>query len=284
MMSLIADFLMVIVVSASILYAINKKPENKAIATDDNEDNDDDDDNSKKEEEKEFISEWISAIKEIIEYGNTINRSTGGILSELYSHKNPKVLDLIKLYPDKISWSEITCNREPWAIKLLTDNIDNIYWDRLCGLGDEFSIKLIINNKEKIRWKDLCRNKNPKVIPLLKERIKYENNHNINRTNSSYYDSSNKIDWLALQQNPNAKELIMNRINDEFSGMIEFGPLYIQVNNILPILLETIKNKDIESVKIFKKLIIRNISNNSNGSNGISIDWGIILNTLFNDE
>ena len=284
MMSLIADFLMVIIVSATILYAINKKPENKAIATDDNEDNDDDDDNSKKEEEKEFISEWISAIKEIIEYGNTINRSTGGILSELYSHKNPKVLDLIKLYPDKISWSEITCNREPWAIKLLTDNIDNIYWDRLCGLGDEFSIKLIINNKEKIRWKDLCRNKNPKVIPLLKERIKYENNHNINRTISSYYDSSDKIDWLALQQNPNAKELIMNRINDEFSGMIEFGPLYIQVNNILPILLETIKNKDIESVKIFKKLIIRNISNNSNGSNGISIDWGIILNTLFNDE
>ena len=282
MMSLIADFLMVIVVSASILYAINKKPENKAIATtDDNEDNDDDDDNSKKEEEKEFISEWISAIKEIIEYGNKINRPTGGILRELYSHKNPKVLDLIKLYPDNISWSEITCNREPWAIKLLTDNIDKIYWDRLCGLGDEFSINLIINNKEKIRWKDLCRNKNPKVIPLLKERIEYENNHNINRTISSYYDSSDKIDWLALQQNPNAKELIMNRINDEFSGMIEFGPLYIQVNNILPILLETIKNKDIESVKIFKNLIIRNISNNSNG---ISFDWSTILNTLFNDE
>lgn len=50
MMSLIADFIMVIVVSATILYAINKKPVNKAIATDDNEDNDDDDDNSKKEE------------------------------------------------------------------------------------------------------------------------------------------------------------------------------------------------------------------------------------------
>ena len=149
----------------------------------------------------------------------------------------------------------------------------------LCGLGDEFSINLIINNKEKIRWKDLCRNKNPKVIPLLKERIKYENNHNINRTISSYYDSSDKIDWLALQQNPNAKELIMNRINDEFSGIIEFG-LYIKVNNILPILLESIKNKDIESVKIFKKLIIRDISNSSNG---ISFDWRTILNTLFND-
>jgi hypothetical protein len=280
MMSLIADLLMIIVVSASILYAINKKPENKAIDTDGNKDHDDDDD-TEKEEENEFISEWISAIKEIIEYGNKINRRTGCIIGKLCSHKNPKVLDLIKVYPDKISWSSITYNREPWAIKLLTDNIDKIYWDRLCGLGDEFSINLIINNKEKIIWKDLCRNKNPKVIPLLKERIEYENNHNINRTNTSYYDSSNKIDWNALQQNPNAKELIMNRINDEFSGRIEFGPLYIQVNNILPILLETIKNKDIESVKIFKKLIIRDISNNSNG---ISFDWSTILNTLFNDE
>ena len=280
MMSLIADLLMIIVVSASILYAINKKPENKAIATDDNEDNDDDND-TEKEEENEFISEWISVIKEIIEYGNKINRPTGGIIGKLCSHKNPKVLDLIKLYPDKIDWCEITYNREPWAIKLLTDNINKINWDVLCRLGDEFSINLITNNKEKIKWGALCGNKNPKVISLLKERIEYENNHNINRTNSSYYDSSNKIDWLALQQNPNAKELIMNRINDEFSGMIEFGSLYIQVNNILPIFLESIKNKDIESVKIFKKLIIRDISNNSNG---ISFGWSTILNTLFNDE
>jgi hypothetical protein len=117
---------------------------------------------------------------------------------------------------------------------------------------------------------------------LLKERIEYENNHNINRTNSSYNDNSNKIDWNALQHNPNSKELIMNRINDEFSGKIEFGGLYIRVNNILPILLETIKNKDTESVKIFKKLIIRDITRNSDS---ISLNWwSTILNTLFNDE
>ena len=61
MMSLIADFLMVIVVSASILYAINKKPENKAIATDDNEDNDD----SEKEEEREFKLNKILSKKRI---------------------------------------------------------------------------------------------------------------------------------------------------------------------------------------------------------------------------
>lgn len=280
MMSLIIDFLMIIVVSASILYAINKKPENKAIATDDNEDNDADDD-TKREEENEFISEWISAIKEIIEYGNKINRPNNKFMTLLCYHKNPKVLDLIKVYPpDKINWSAITYNREPWAIKLLTDNINKINWDDLCACEDEFSINLLIDNKDKIRWEVLCRNKNPKVIPLLKERIEYENNHNINRTNLSYHNDKNKIDWIVLQKNPNAKELIMNRINDEISGKIENG-LHIQVNNILPILLETIKNKDIESVKIFKKLIMRNISINTN--NNINIDWSTILNTLFND-
>lgn len=274
MMSLIIDFLMIIVVSASILYAINKKPENKAIATDD------DNDDNEKEEKNEFISEWISAIKEIVEvHGNKVNRGDG-VLGKLCSHKNPKVLDLIKVYPDKINWIAINYNREPWAIKLLTDNINKIDWDVLCRCDDEFSINLLIDNKDKIRWATLCGNKNPKVIQLLKERIEYENNHNINRTNSSYHDNSNKIDWIVLQKNPNAKELIMNRINDEISGKIENG-LHIQVNNILPILLETIKNKDIESVKIFKKLIMRNISINTN--NNINIDWSTILNTLFND-
>jgi hypothetical protein len=276
MMSLIADFLMIIVVSASILYSINKKPENKAIVTDD------DNDDNEKEEENEFISEWISAIKEIVEeHGNKFNRSEG-VLGKLCSHKNPKVLDLIKVYPDKINWVAINYNREPWAIKLLTDNINKIDWDVLCRCDDEFSINLLIDNKDKIRWATLCRNKNPKVIQLLKERIEYENNHNINRTNSSYHDNSNKIDWGKLQQNPNSKELIMNRINDEFSGMIEFGALYIRVNNILPILLETIKNKDTESVKIFKKLIMRDLARNEDS---ISINWwSTILNTLFNDE
>ena len=276
MMSLIADFLMIIVVSASILYSINKKPENKAIVTDD------DNDDNEKEEENEFISEWISAIKEIVEeHGNKFNGS-GGVFGKLCSHKNPKVLDLIKVYPDKINWVAINYNREPWAIKLLTDNINKIDWNVLCRCDDEFSINLLIDNKDKIRWATLCGNKNPKVIQLLKERIEYENNHNINRTNSSYNDNSNKIDWNALQHNPNSKELIMNRINDEFSGKIEFGGLYIRVNNILPILLETIKNKDTESVKIFKKLIIRDITRNSDS---ISLNWwSTILNTLFNDE
>jgi len=280
MMSLIADFLMIIVVSVSILYAINKKPENKAtIATEE-----DDDDDNEKEEENEFISEWISAIKEIVEeHGNKINVFSrgGGVLGNLCSHKNPKVLDLIKVYPDKINWIAINYNREPWAIKLLTDNINKIDWNVLCSRDDEFSINLLIDNKDKIRWATLCGNKNPKVIQLLKERIEYENNHNINRNNSSYHDNSNKINWDALQKNPNSKELIMNRINDEFSGRIEFGALYIQVNNILPILLETIKNKDTESVKIFKKLIMRDITRNSDS---ISNDWSTILNTLFNDE
>ena len=250
-LSLIVDFIMTIIVLASILYAINAKTENKAIATDD-------DDDTKKEEESEFISEWISVIKEIIDCGINFDAPHNSmIMKALCSHKNPKVLDLIKVYrANKIEWSVINYNREPWAINLLIDNKDKIIWGALCG------------------------NKNPKVIPLLKERIEYENKHDINRLYSDTYNCNNKIDWNILQQNPNAKELIMNRINDEFSGMIESELRYIRVNKILPILLETSKNKDIESVKIFKKLIMREIATNSKGKD---IDWSTILNTLFND-
>ena len=120
-LSLIVDFIMTIIVLASILYAINAKPENKTIATDD-------DDDSKKEEENEFISEWISAIKERIEYENKLSQE---------EYKN--------LGDNKIDWSRLSKN--PNAIKLLYNNYNKIDWNALSS--NKNAINLL---KERIEY------------------------------------------------------------------------------------------------------------------------------------
>jgi len=191
MMSLIADFLMVIVVSASILYAINKKPENKAIATDD-------DDDVEKEEESEFISEWISVIKERIEYENRLSR-------EEYE----------KLGDNKIDWFRLSAN--PNAILLLKERIEyenglteeeyenlgknKIDWGELSANPN--AIELLYNNYNKIHWIQLSGN--PNGILLLKERLEYEN-----RLSKEEYENlgKNKICGVYLSDNENAIELL----------------------------------------------------------------------------
>jgi len=191
MMSLIADFLMVIVVSASILYAINKKPENKAIATDD-------DDDVEKEEESEFISEWISVIKERIEYENRLSR-------EEYE----------KLGDNKIDWFRLSAN--PNGILLLKERIEyenglteeeyenlgknKIDWGELSANPN--AIELLYNNYNKIHWIQLSGN--PNGILLLKERLEYEN-----RLSKEEYENlgKNKICGVYLSDNENAIELL----------------------------------------------------------------------------
>ena len=230
MMSLIADSLMIIVVSASILYAINKKPENKHIATDN--DNNNEDNDTEKEEENEFISEWISAIKERIEYENKLSREE---YKNLGDNKidwerlsgNPNAIDLLKerveyenglteeeyeyLGDDKIDWIELSTN--PNAIELLYNNYNKIHWGRLSG--------------------------NPNAIDLLKERLEYENgltkeeyeNLGKNKICGVYLsDNENaiellkaypeKIDWEQLSNNENAIDLLKERVIYE-NGLTE---------------------------------------------------------------
>jgi hypothetical protein len=208
MMSLIADSLMIIVVSASILYAINKKPENKHIATDN--DNDNKDNDTEKEEENEFISEWISAIKERIEYENKLSREEYKNLGDnkidwFRLSENPNAILLLKerieyenglteeeyeyLGDDKIDWRELSTN--PNAIELLYNNYNKIDWERLSG--------------------------NPNAIDLLKERLEYEN-----RLNKEEYEKlgDNKINWWYVSRNENAIELLKARIEYE-NGLTE---------------------------------------------------------------
>lgn len=228
MMSLIADFLMVIIVSATILYAINKKPENNTIdTTDDNKDNDDDDNDSKKEEENEFISEWISVIKERIEYENRLS----------YEELNRDV--------NKINWKTISMSSNPIAIELLKEYPDNICWLNLCSNEHPYAIELLKKYPGKINWIILCKNKNQDVIPLLKERIELEKTL---LTSANYSQYTNKICWCSLSMNECMFELIIDRIEYEKNNCTPE-----KITNYSSIaILDKIRNKDRKSLILFK--------------------------------
>ena len=246
MMSLIADLLMIIVVSASILYAINKKPENKHIATVDNEDNDDDND-TEKEEEKEFISEWISAIKERIEYENKLSRE------ELNRDVN------------KINWNAISVSSNPKAIELLKEYPENICWNSLCANEHPYAIELLKKYPGKIYWSALCLNKNPDVIPFLKERIELEKTLLTSINHSEY---SNKIYWEHLFNNECMFELIMDRIEYEKHNnwpMASGGRSGItNIHDLSSQMINKILKKDRKSLIIFKSLCSVNDIRNLN--------------------
>ena len=259
MMSLIADFLMVIIVSATILYAINKKPENKDIETDDNEDNDDYDNDSKKEEEKEFISEWISVIKKRIEYENRLSRE------QRQEERNRGV--------NKISWNTISKTSNSIAIELLKEYHENICWINLCANEHPYAIELLKKYPEKIYWSTLCLNKNPDVIPLLKERIELEKTL-LTLTNHSQY--TNTINWEHLFNNESMFELIMDRIEYEKHNnwiMASGGRNGItKIHDLSSQMINKILKKDRKSLIIFKSLCsVNNIRN---------LNWSDITDTI----
>lgn len=241
-LSLIVDFIMTIIVLASILYAINAKPENKAIATDD-------DDDSKKEEENEFISEWISAIKERIEYENKLSRE-----------------ELNKRYPscyNLINWNAISVSSNPKTIELLKEYPENICWNSLCANEHPYAIELLKKYTGKIYWSALCLNKNPDVIPLLKERIELEKTL---LTSTNYSQYTNTINWEHLFNNECMFELIMDRIEYEKNNnwiMASGGRSGITKIHDLPSkMINKILKKDRNSLIIFKSLCsVNNIPN-----------------------
>jgi hypothetical protein len=225
---------MVIVVSASILYAINKKPENKAISRyEDDVDNGDDGNNEidSKKEEKEFISEWISVIKERIEYENKLSQE------QRQQERNMGV--------DKINWSTISVSSNPIAIELLKEYPDNICWNSLCSNEHPYAIELLKKYPGKINWMILCKNKNQDVIPLLKERIELEKTL---LTSANYSQYTNKICWCSLSMNECMFELFIDRIEYE---KINCTPEKITKYSSIAIL-DKIRNKDRKSLILFK--------------------------------
>jgi hypothetical protein len=266
-MTLFADILLIIIIFAGFLYAINKDDKNKGNHKDnkdevedevENEDEDEDevdevedevkdeddvenedeneddkDEDNKDAEDEQFKSEWYAIIKERIEYENKIS----------------------KLDCNCINWAKISKSSNSIAIKLMQEYPEKIVWDRLCTNEHPYAIDLLKKNTNKIMWHPICMNKNPDVIPLIKERIEIEKNL---ITRDSYQYVSNRINWEVLINNENARELIMDRIEYEKTIMVKENWMpnitRREKGRLQGILFDKIMEKDINSLIIFNQV------------------------------
>jgi len=118
-----------------------------------------------------------------------------------------------------INWNILSGN--PKAINLLTIKINEekilsnsprsqtkkINWEKLSG--NRKAIRLLKENTQKIWWNSLSGNTNPKAIKLLEER-------NSMFPKATQVDGKKKhIDWDILSGNPNAINLIIDRLKME---------------------------------------------------------------------
>jgi len=167
---------------------------------------------------------------------------------------NPKAIQLLEENQDKINWDNLSMNEN--AINLLKENPDKICWD-LLSININ-AINLLKKNPKKINWDYLSENKN--AIELLKENPKKINWSNLSRNENAIHlleANPEKIDWkqlsenknaidllkanpekiywdqLALNDNPNAIEILEDRLEDINDPEIYYLLLYISNWNYL---------------------------------------------------
>ena len=125
--------------------------------------------------------------------------------------ENPNAIDLLKANYDKINWKSLSEN--PNAIELLKANYDKIDW---CGLSinsNPKAIELLKNNPKKIHWGILSKNRNPAAIELLRKQ--FEKEKKTSKYDLDWTEDKDKINWARLSGNPNAIELLKEKIKEE---------------------------------------------------------------------
>lgn len=141
------------------------------------------------EEEKHLM------INNITEYNKM--KSECKIISWPSLSKNINAIDLLR---EKIEQEKILLNNGPYNRLGINEKIS---WKELSENSE--AIELLEENENRIDWYYLSSNTNPKVINLLKERIKYEKGLSY----SEYKNlNSNHIAWGRLSENPIAIELL----------------------------------------------------------------------------
>jgi len=239
-MSLITDFLLLIIMFLGFLYAITNKTKTKTII------NKYDDVCEENDENEQFTSDWIAIIKERIEYENKLSKE-----------------ELNKMC-NKINWANISSSSNPIAIKLLQEYPENINWNELCANEHPYAIELIKKYPGKIHWSIICVNKNPDIIPLIKERIELEKSL---ITHNNYINYPNRISWDNLINNENAHELIIDKIEyDKYN--IDYKANNVKAKYSMKIY-EKIVEKDKKSLIIFKH--VRDLDN---------FDWSRLIDTI----
>jgi hypothetical protein len=131
--------------------------------------------------------------------------------------KNPYAIEILTSPEnyDYIKWKSLSCNTSPAAIKFLLEdkNIDFIKWFEFSRNPCDAAIQFLKDNPEYIDWEGLSANTNSKAIPLIKKKIKEENQlYKLSPT--EYAELQNKVYWRALSANPKAIPLIITKIKE----------------------------------------------------------------------
>ena len=131
--------------------------------------------------------------------------------------KNPYAIEILTSPEnyDYIDWKSLSCNSSPEAIEflLLDKNIDFIKWFEFSRNPCDAAIQFLKDNPDYIDWGGLSANTNPAAIPLIKKKIKEENQlYELSPT--EYAKLQNKVYWRALSANPKAIHLIITKIKE----------------------------------------------------------------------
>ena len=137
------------------------------------------------------------------------------LLEEKINRENEMTKEYLETlhYFDKINWKSLSENPNPEAIELLKANYDKIDW---CGLSinsNPKAIELLKNNPKKIHWGILSKNRNPAAIELLRKQ--FEKEKKTSKYDLDWTEDKDKINWARLSGNPNAIELLKEKIKEE---------------------------------------------------------------------
>ena len=137
---------------------------------------------------------------------------------------NSEAIDILKKYPNDITWCSLCDNKNPLAVDMILDRIE--YEKQLPNSSNE-------DDEDEVEfsriWFDrLSYSEHPRIIELLRERIELEKNidqymtlndfdkidwiHLSSNTHPTAIDllseNLDKVDWIVLSQNPGAIELL----------------------------------------------------------------------------
>ena len=120
---------------------------------------------------------------------------------------NPNAISLLKNNYDKINWLNLSGN------ELLNTNVQEhtnniykkLYWSWLSRNPN--CIEILENNLHKIDWTLLSGN--PNAICLIKDRIEYEKQFNIDEYDYLSFGCK-LLSWCEISNNPNAIEILEN--------------------------------------------------------------------------
>ena len=155
---------------------------------------------------------------------------------------NPNAVDiLLEENYEKIDWEMFSLNTNPKAIEYLKQNPSLIEWEFMSLNDSDEAINLLINqtiiNIDMIKWNSIARNKNPKVIQLMKDNPMYFKGDNLS---SNIHDEAlillkekymHKINWTDLSQNTNpiAIQILRENIENICWGLLSSNPSGIEL-------------------------------------------------------